>query len=83
MIAQNIKAMVEKSLSMHGIVVGFGDAMQKAGANFNEEATKLVVDGKIRNLEQRYDGLKEAGQALADVHLGKTLGKPVIIVAEN
>ena len=66
---------------MHGIQVGFGPIMTKAQEGFEEAAAKLVLEGKIKNKETRYNGIKEAGHALADVHLGKTLGKTVIIVS--
>lgn len=68
---------------MQGLVVGFGEAMQKGAIGFNEVGTKLVVEGKVKNRESRYIGLKEAGKALADVHTGQTFGKAVVIVAEE
>ena len=76
-------AMVEKSLSMHGFVVHFGEVMQKAMENFGPEATKLVLEGKIKSREHRYYGLKNAADALADVHHGYNYGKSVIIVSED
>ena len=75
--------MTRKSLSMHGIVVGAGPVMQSAAKGFLENATKLVIEGKIKSRENRYDGLREAGRALAEVHTGQSLGKPVIIAAND
>ncbi|TCD60768.1 hypothetical protein EIP91_009537 [Steccherinum ochraceum] len=80
---KNTGAFISKSLSMHGSIVGLGDVMIKALEGFEEEATKLVLEGKIKNNETRYHGIKQAGHALADIHLGKTLGKTVIVVAES
>ena len=68
---------------MHGFVVRFGERMMEALDGFAEEGTRLVLEGKIKNIEHRYNGLKEAGQALADVHSGANFGKAVIIVAEE
>lgn len=80
---QNTAEFIFKSLSMHGFVNGFGDVMTKAVEGFMEEATKLVLDGRIKNREMKYAGVKEAGQALADHHVGKNFGKSVIIVADK
>ncbi|TCD66315.1 hypothetical protein EIP91_001561 [Steccherinum ochraceum] len=80
---KNLHAMVEKSLSMFGFIVGLGDVQQKALVNFRPDTTKLVLDGVIKIREKKYEELKAAGQALADVHRGQSLGKPVVIVAED
>ncbi|THH29040.1 hypothetical protein EUX98_g5140 [Antrodiella citrinella] len=80
---KNIKHVVFKSLTMHGLVIGIGEAMQTAAVPFLEEATKLVLDGTIKTREWRFEGLQQAGQALADVHFGQQIGKPIIIVAED
>ncbi|TCD60757.1 hypothetical protein EIP91_009550 [Steccherinum ochraceum] len=77
---KNTAMFIHKSLLMRGIQVGFGDDMIKAQEGFQEEATKLVLEGKIKNNETRYHGIKEAGNALADIHRIQTLGKTVIIV---
>ena len=78
MAAVNLRSMI-----MYGFVVNVGPVVQKAGEHFFEDATKLVLDDTIKNREHKYNGLKEAGQALADVHLGNNVGKAVVIVAEE
>ena len=47
-----------------------------------EEIVPLVPDGKISAFEHVYS-LKEAGQAIADLHTGGNVGKAVIIVSDN
>ena len=42
-----------------------------------------MQQGKIKVREHRYHGLKEAGKALADVHVGANTGKAVIVVTED
>ena len=49
---------------------------------FMEEVVPLVVEGKISVFEHVY-GLKDAGQAIADLHTGGNTGKAVIIVSED
>lgn len=78
-----MRHIVEKGLTMNGFIIGFGDRIKKAKEGFVEVGTKLLLEGKIKNIEQRYVGLKTAGQALADVHLGMNYGKAVIIVSED
>lgn len=68
---------------MQGFVVGFGDVMQKGAVGFIEETTKLVLEGKIKNRETKYYGIKESDKALADLHHGQVLGKPVVIVTDD
>lgn len=52
-------------------------------SGFFDEVVPLVVQGKITSREHRYQGLKEAGKALADIHRGANTGKAVIVVAEE
>ncbi|TCD61329.1 hypothetical protein EIP91_008590 [Steccherinum ochraceum] len=80
---QNMGLVVDKSLSMFGLIVGFGEVMKKAAETHIEDATKLILAAKIKSRETRYRGLQEAGRALADIHRGLCTGKPVIIVAEE
>ncbi|TCD66317.1 hypothetical protein EIP91_001563 [Steccherinum ochraceum] len=80
---KNIHAMIEKGLTMFGFIVGLGEVQEKALINFKPETTKLVLDGVIKVRETKYEGLTKAGEALAEVHHGQSLGKPVVIVAEN
>ena len=48
-----------------------------------EEVVPLIQQGKIRVREHRYEGLREAGKALADVHIGANTGKAVVVVARE
>lgn len=67
---------------MRGLIIGVGDEMQNAGKTFLQDATKLVLDGVIKSRETKYNELKEAGKALADVHRGKSFGKAVVVIDE-
>lgn len=49
---------------------------------FYDVVVPLVLEGKITSREHRFE-LKEAGEALLAVHLGKNTGKAVIAVSED
>ena len=51
--------------------------------SFGPEMCKLLEEGKIKVKEHRYYGLKNAGEALRDVHTGGNTGKPVIMVDKD
>ena len=72
-----------KSYHSHGFLYGFGDAAQAALGTFDADIMPLVAAGKITSREQRYEGLKEAERALAELHSGKNVGKSVIVVANE
>lgn len=67
---------------MRGFTVYHGESAVVV-PKFYEEVVPLVVQGKITSREHRYKGLEESGKALADVHVGGNVGKPVIVVAEE
>ena len=50
--------------------------------NFMDDVVPLILEKKLSVFEQPYS-LKDAGQALADLHTGANIGKPVIIVAPD
>ena len=52
-------------------------------ATFYEDIVPLVLQGKITSREHRYTGIKQAAQALRDVHTGANTGKALIIVADD
>ena len=56
--------------------------VQDALKGFMDEVVPLILEGKISIFEQRYS-LQNAGAAIADLHTGANIGKPVIIVAED
>ena len=68
-------------MSVHGFLLAY-QPVQEALNGFMEEVVPLILDGKISVFEQPYS-LKDAGQALAVLHTGANIGKPVIIVAED
>ncbi|GJE93493.1 NADP-dependent oxidoreductase [Phanerochaete sordida] len=71
-----------RSLTMRGILVYKGESAAVA-PRFYDEVVPLVLQGKITSREHRYQGLQQAGKALADVHRGANTGKAVIVVAEE
>ncbi|KAH8102035.1 alcohol dehydrogenase [Cristinia sonorae] len=70
-------------VTVHGFIFRFGPDAVRASEEFNKEVPPLVAAGKITILEDRFQGLKEAGRALESVHSGKNLGKAVVIVGEE
>ncbi len=80
---QNFHSIFEKCITVHGFLFGFGDAAQQAIGKFDKEIPSLVSEGKITIREHKFEGLKNAEKALLDVHLGKNVGKAVVIVADE
>ena len=78
---QHFEQIFQRNLTVHGFLLAY-QAVQATLGNFMKEVVPLILDGKITILEQPYT-LKDAGQALADLHTGASVGKPVIIVAED
>ncbi len=74
---------ISKSLTLHGFIFEHGDVQKKALETFVEEMTKYLVEGKVTNLENRYQGLKLADQALLDIVVGKSVGKPIIVASDE
>ena len=50
---------------------------------FFAEITPLVAQGKIKVRVQRYEGIEQAGQALADVQRGDNNGKALVVISEE
>ncbi|KZP05193.1 alcohol dehydrogenase [Athelia psychrophila] len=78
---RNFVEMFQRSLTVRGY--RGTDFAQQYIPDFMAEIPPLVFSGKIRLREHRYDGLKNAGQALADVHTGANFGKSLIVVADD
>ncbi|KAF7979959.1 hypothetical protein HWV62_40406 [Athelia sp. TMB] len=78
---KNFIEVFQKSLTVKGY--RGPDFVQQYMADFIAEIPPLVFAGKIRLREHRYDGLKHAGQALADVHTGANFGKSLIVVSDD
>jgi NADPH-dependent curcumin reductase CurA len=57
--------------------------MEEYLMQFLTEVPTLVLQGKIKPLEQRYIGLDKAEDAVADVNTGANFGKAVIIVSDD
>jgi len=80
-IVRHFEEVFERSLTVRGFTVGTGPSAA-ALPKFYEAVTPLVVEGKITSREHRFS-LKETGEALASVHLGKNVGKAVIVVSDD
>ena len=78
---QHFEQIFQRNLIVHGFLLVY-KVVREALGNFMNEVVPLILDGKITILEQPYS-LKDAGKALADLHTGVSVGKPVIIVAED
>lgn len=79
---QHFEEMFQRSLTVKGLIVYTGPSSSVL-SQFYDEIVPLVEQGKISIREHRYNGLQEAGKALADVHSGGNTGKAVIVVAEE
>ena len=79
---QHFEEIFERSLTVKGFICGTGE-VAKALPDFYTVVTPLVQAGKITSREHRFNGLREAGEALLSVHAGTNLGKAVIVVAEE
>ena len=66
---------------MYGFLIST-PAVVDALSTFDDEVIPLIRQGKISIREQRYT-LEESGAAIADLHAGRNVGKPVIIVSED
>ncbi|CAL1714159.1 unnamed protein product [Somion occarium] len=80
---KHFEKVFERSLSIHGFIVGIGDEAKRALVEFEKEIPPLVLAGKIKLREHRFYGLKSAEQALRSVHTGENFGKAVVIVDEE
>ena len=67
---------------MRGLLVFTGESVAVLPL-FYDEVVPLLLQKKISVREHRYNGLQEAGKALADVHTGGNTGKAMIVVAEE
>ncbi|THH00055.1 hypothetical protein EW026_g2429 [Hermanssonia centrifuga] len=81
-IVRNFEEVFQRSIAIRGFVYGMGEPA-KVLPEFYEKATKLVLEGKITSREHRFNGLREAGEALEVVHSGKNTGKAVIVVRDE
>ena len=79
--AQHFEEIFERSLTVHGFTLGTGESAA-AMPRFYEAVTPLILAGKITSREHRF-ALKDAGEALLAVHLGKNTGKAVVIVSDD
>lgn len=59
------------------------DFSQEYMPDFMVDIPPLVFSRKIKFLEHRYMGLENAGQALADPHIGANFGKAIIVVSDD
>lgn len=78
---QNFELVFQKCITIHGFLVGFGETTA-ALTKFYETVEPLILAGKITSREHKFNGLKQAAEALESVHTGANTGKSVIIVSE-
>ncbi|KAJ3522116.1 hypothetical protein NM688_g8923 [Phlebia brevispora] len=79
---QHFEEIFKRSITVNGFIVNrgpTGDILPQ----FHQEVVPLVLQKKISVFEQRYDGIKNAGQAMHDLHTGANTGKAVVIVADD
>ncbi|KAF8578379.1 NAD(P)-binding protein [Ramaria rubella] len=79
---RNTSEIWKRRITVHGLLVT--DLAAKLGKRFYQEVPPLVAQGKIKAIEHVTRGLENAPQAFVDMlKAGGTLGKPVIVVAEE
>lgn len=78
---QNFNEVFQKSLTVRGFHAT--DFFEEYYAEFITEVPKLVQEGKIATLEQRYMGMENAEEALLSVHTGANFGKAVVILSDD
>ena len=66
---------------MHGFLLNT-PAVVAALATFYEEVIPLVPEQKMTHREHWYT-LEESGAAIADLHQGRNVGKPIVLVSED
>ena len=77
---QHFERIFERSIHVYGFLFRTGEDSEKAFHTFDQEVIPLIVQGKIKNREHRFEGLQNAEKALQAVHTGENFGKAVIIV---
>jgi NADPH-dependent curcumin reductase CurA len=50
---------------------------------FHAEVPALILEGKIKPLEQQYFGLNNGEQALIDINTRANFGKAVVIMSDD
>ena len=80
-IGQNFEQIFQRNLTVRGFLLNSKPVLE-ALKTFMEEVIPLVLEGKISVFEHVYS-LKEAGQAIADLHTGRNVGKAVVIVSRD
>lgn len=78
---QNFNEIFQKSLTVRGFHAT--DFFEEYYAEFMREVPKLIEEGKITVLEQRYIGMENAEEALLSVHTGANFGKAVVILSDD
>ncbi|THH00054.1 hypothetical protein EW026_g2421 [Hermanssonia centrifuga] len=81
-IIKNLEEIFQRSITVRGFLYRRGESA-KVLPEFYDKITKLVLEGKITSREHRFNGLREAGEALESVHSGKNTGKAVIVVKDE
>lgn len=81
--SQNFDRVFHRSLTIRGILWSTGDEQVQALKTFIPDVSKLILDGKIIYKEHKYEGLRNADEALLAVHTGANMGKVVIVLADD
>ncbi|KAJ3557484.1 hypothetical protein NM688_g1449 [Phlebia brevispora] len=77
----NFEQIFQRDLTVRGFLLNYPPVVQ-ALKTFYDETIPLLLDGKITVHEHPYT-LDKAGEAIADLHLGKNIGKSLIIVSDE
>jgi len=80
---KNFGAILGKSLTVRGFVVGNLIAEYGGTADFDRDMGKLVAEGKLQYKEHRYNGIENGAKAFLDLFKGENFGKAVVIVADQ
>ncbi|KAI0089026.1 alcohol dehydrogenase [Irpex rosettiformis] len=79
---KNFEQIFKRSLTVRGFLC-YSEAVVPYLEGFWSEIPPLIAQGKITSREHRYNGLKEACNALNSVHTGENTGKAVIVVSTD
>ena len=78
---KNLSRIILSELKVYGFIVT--SLMPKHEAAFYKDVPKWLAEGQIKYLEDTKNGLEHTGQALADMLVGKNIGKSIINVGQD
>ncbi|KAI0782984.1 hypothetical protein C8Q75DRAFT_737144 [Abortiporus biennis] len=80
---RNLNLVFQNSIIMSGFIVFRPKLVNKYEETFYKVLPEKVAKGEIKLNEDLTEGLKNVGQAILDVQLGRNTGKKVIVVASE